>query len=139
MAPPNLALVRSIYADWTRGDFRHFADADLYTKFFHPDAEIVLPAIFPDTEPSYSGLEGFQRYQQQLAEIWDNWRLEPERFFAADDRVLVFARTSGTGRQSGVALAIPTAHLFTLRDGRVTRLEVFLDRQAALEAAGVEE
>ena len=27
-----------------------------------------LPAIFPDTEPSYSGLEGFQRYQRQLAE-----------------------------------------------------------------------
>jgi ketosteroid isomerase-like protein len=138
MASPNVALVRSIYADSERGDFRHVADADLYTEFFHPDAEIVLPSIFPDTEPFYSGFEGFQRYQRELAEVWDNWRVEPERFFDAGDRVLVFARTSGTGRQSEAALVIPTAHL-TLRDGRVTRLELFLDRQAALNAVGVQE
>jgi ketosteroid isomerase-like protein len=51
----------------------------------------------------------------------------------------VFVRTSGTARQSGAPVEIPVAHVLTLRDGRVTRLEVFLDRHEALEAVGLEE
>ena len=30
-------------------------------------------------------------------------------------------------------------HLWTIRDGRVSRLEIFLDRAAVLEAAGLRE
>jgi ketosteroid isomerase-like protein len=49
----------------------------------------------------------------------------------------VFVRTSGTARQSGAEVEIPAAHVLALEDGRVTRTEVFLDRQEALKAVNV--
>ena len=52
---------------------------------------------------------------------------------------MVFVRVSGSAKQSGVAVAISDAHVLTLRDGRVTRLEVFLNRAEALEAVGLSE
>jgi hypothetical protein len=53
-----------------------------------------------------------------MDEIWDDFRVEPERFLGAGDQVPVFVQTSGTGKQSGAAVVITAAHLYTLRDGR---------------------
>ncbi|HME02976.1 MAG TPA: hypothetical protein VKG38_08075 [Solirubrobacteraceae bacterium] len=51
----------------------------------------------------------------------------------------VYALISGTGKQSGATLTISTGHLLTLRDGRIARFEIFLDRPEALRAAGLAE
>jgi len=140
MSEANVEIVRRAYSLAKESETYGFlADQDLYDEYFHPDAEVVPPTIYPDTEASYSGFDGFNRFQRQLDEIWDDWRFEAERFFDAGDRVLVFARTSGTGKQSGAAVVTSAAHLYTLRDGRATRLEIFLDRREALEAVGLEE
>ena len=45
----------------------------------------------------------------------------------------------GTAKQSGAGLAISAAHVLTLRDGRIARTDVFLDRADALEVAGMSE
>ena len=79
------------------------------------------------------------RWFRQMDEIWDDWRVEPESFFDAGAQVVVFVRVSGTAKQSGAALAISAAHVLTLRDGRIARTDVFLDRAEALEAAGLRE
>jgi ketosteroid isomerase-like protein len=72
-----------------------------------------------------------------MQEIWDDFRIEPECFFDVGERVLVFVRTSGTGKQSGATVAIPAAHLYTLRNGHVARFQIFLDRHEALRAVGL--
>ena len=74
-----------------------------------------------------------------MDEIWSDFRFEPERFFDVGERVVVFVRVSGAAKGSGPALAISTAHVLTLRDGRVTRTEIFLDRAEALGAVGLRE
>jgi ketosteroid isomerase-like protein len=51
--------------------------------------------------------------------------------------VLVFVRVQGTGRQSGVQAQARAAHEFTIRDGRLVRFKAYIDRDAALEAAGL--
>lgn len=139
MSQDNLDIMRRAYSLAKESETYGFlaADQDLYDEYFHPDAELVPPAIYPDTEPTYSGFDGFNRFQRQLDEIWDDWRFEAERFFDAGDQVVVFVRISGTGKQSGAAVAISTAHLFSLRDGRATRFEIFLDRHEALKAVGL--
>jgi ketosteroid isomerase-like protein len=88
---------------------------------------------------SYRGLEGVHQWQGLMNEIWADWDFQAERFFDAGDEVAVFVRTSGTARQSGAPVEISVAHVLTLRDGRVTRLKVFLDRHEALEALGLSE
>jgi ketosteroid isomerase-like protein len=141
MSRENVEVVRRAYSvmKGTRLYTSLSAGQTHYDEYFHPDAEIVPPAMYPDIEVSYTGAEGFDRLARQWEEAFDGFRFEAERFFDAGDQVLVFARTFGTGKQSGAAVEIPTAHLYTLRDGRATRLKIFLDRTQALKAAGLEE
>jgi ketosteroid isomerase-like protein len=55
------------------------------------------------------------------------------------DRDLVFVRLEARGRTTGLELSEPWAHLVTVRNGRVSRLEQFRNRDEALEAAGLSE
>jgi ketosteroid isomerase-like protein len=140
MSEENVGIARRLYslapdaAAVVRGDFD-----DVFLDYFHPDYELVPPSAYPDTESSYRGQEGVRRWYRQMEEIWDDWFIEAERFFDAGTQVVVFVRVSGTAKQSGAALAISAGHVLTLRDGRIKRAEVFLDRSEALEAAGLRE
>ena len=141
MSQENVEIVRRLYslrpdaAGVVRGDYDN-----AFVDNFHPDVEIVPPSSYPDTpESGDRGAEGMLRWVQQLDEIWDDWRFEAERILDAGDRVVAFVRVSGSAKQSGAALTISTAHVLTLHDGRVTRVDVFLDRPEALEAAGLRE
>jgi hypothetical protein len=55
--------------------------------------------------------------------------------FDAGDRVLVCGRTRGKGKGSAVEVEI---NAYTLRDGKVTRMEFFTTEEPALRAAGLE-
>jgi ketosteroid isomerase-like protein len=140
MSQANVETVRRLYslgadaAGIVRGDYD-----DVLRDYFHPDFEVVPPFAYPDSESSYRGADGLRRWFRQMDEIWSDFRTEPERLFDAGEQVVVFVRVSGAAKGSGHALAISTAHVLTLRDGRVTRTEIFLDRSEALEAAGLRE
>lgn len=67
-------------------------------------------------------------------------RLEPLEFIDAGDRVVVFSRLVGKGRGGGVGVERFSAQIATLRNGRLVRWEIgYTDREAALEAAGLQE
>jgi ketosteroid isomerase-like protein len=53
------------------------------------------------------------------------------------DLVVVLARYTGRGKGSGVEVDTEGAHVWTLRDGKAVRLEIFADRIRALEAVGL--
>ncbi|HEV2874563.1 MAG TPA: hypothetical protein VGW14_05385 [Thermoleophilaceae bacterium] len=52
--------------------------------------------------------------------------------------MVVLASYYGRGKGSGVEIRQEGAHVFKLRDGMVVRLEIFANRQKALESIGVE-
>ena len=68
---------------------------------------------------------------------WEEWRVEPEDFLASGDHGVVLCRYTGRVRGSGVVTH--GAHLWTFREGKAIRLEVFSSRERALEAAGLRE
>jgi ketosteroid isomerase-like protein len=43
------------------------------------------------------------------------------------------------GRASGASIETRVAQLFTLRDGKITRIHAYSDREAALAALGLRE
>ena len=135
MSQENVELVRRAYSAGAPG----VLDERLFAETCAPDAEFVFPQAYPDTEPRYVGLSGFRRAMQEMNEIWEDLRFEAERFLDAGESVVVLVRTSGTARSSGAALEIPVAHVFDVRDRRVVRLRIFLDRHEALKAVGLEE
>jgi uncharacterized protein len=140
MSQENVAVVQAVYSLFgDPGAFRRGERDDDFLTYFAPDYELIPPPSYPDIATSYRGLEGSHRWQQLMDEIWEDWHLDAERFFDAGEEVVVFVRTSGTARQSGAPVEISVAHVFTLQEGRVTRLEVFLDRHEALDAVGLSE
>ena len=77
-----------------------------------------------------------QMYERE-AEAWDRQRIQAEKLIDAGDRVVVFQREYQRGRSSGLELVAETASVIDLRDGRVVRIQGYMDRAAALRAAGL--
>ena len=99
---------------------------------FHP------PPEFPG-EDSYDGHAGFLAYPQRWLEPWEEYRLIPEEFIDAGDRVVTVNRAIGRGKGSGIEVETQMAHIWTICDGKALRMDVFRTRAEALEAAGLEE
>ena len=132
----NLDLVRSICADWERGDFTRIDWAD-------PDIEFAWP----------EGLDGLPRPgrgRRALAEdwrttlaAWDSLSVTAEEYRELDDeQIIVLHRFRARGKMSGLPIdegLTKGAVLFAVRQGRVSRLVVYLRRDSAFADLSLEE
>jgi ketosteroid isomerase-like protein len=135
MSDENVKVVRRIYDAWLAGDYETvLAQYDPEIRL-NPDPEASWVGIDED----YFGHEGVRRYLRAVYEAFEDYRPEIEQLIDVDeDRVLTLAVEHGRGRGSGAEVhAAKTAHLWTLRDGKAVRIDLFLDRKRALEATGL--
>ena len=107
------------------------------TDAYGADLEWGWSEEFPDIAGMAPGVEGQDERLLSWLSSWDRWQVEAEEYLPAGEMVLVMCRYSGRGKGSGVSVDTEGAHLWTIRDGRATRLIVFSDRDRALEAAGL--
>jgi hypothetical protein len=130
----NLELVRSIYADWERGDYTRTGWAD-------PEIEFVSLGTFETFRAR--GLVGMSDFVREMFGTFADWQNEAEEYRELDERrVLVLDTMSGRGKMSGVDLSrVPAraARVFEVDDGRVTSLVVYDDRTRAFADLGLEE
>ena len=71
-----------------------------------------------------------------------DYRFDIEETHDTGDRVLVLVTHHGRGRHSGATVEQRSAHDYTLREGKVSRIDIWVDqdaREAALEAVGLRE
>jgi len=130
----NRDLVRSIYADWERGDF---SSAD----WAHPEIEYVVP---DGPEPgTWTGLAAIADALHDELRAWEDFRAWSEDYRELDaERVLVIGHLSGRGKTSGVEVGqmqTKVAALFHIRDWKVTRLVTYWNRDRALDDLGLKE
>jgi ketosteroid isomerase-like protein len=135
MSRENVELVRALY------EAAHESGWDALIanrERIAPEVEVDFSDLYPDA-PIIRGLEQAQRWEESGP--WGrSVSLEAERVLDVDDeRVLVFARVSAKGQESGVEVEMRDAHEITIRDGVVVRLKVYANRTEALEAAGLSE
>ena len=127
----NLDLVRSIYADWERGDF---GSAD----WAHP--EIVFESSGFDAVRTTGAAEMGERWREWMG-VWEEYRTEADEFRELDrERVLVLMHHGGRGKASGLGIegmTMPGANVFDIHDGKVTRLALYWDRADALADLGL--
>ena len=133
MSEENVEVVRSVLAAWCT----HREQSALGLL----DPEIVFDATRRKVNPKmYVGMEGLRVMLADRDEVWDEFHTEPDEFIDAGDRIVVVGRWIGKGKGSGIEVEQPTAHVFTLSNGRVVRWELgHADRREALEAAGLSE
>jgi ketosteroid isomerase-like protein len=134
MSRENVELVRSIYRTWERGDFKS-------VEWAHPDIEYV--AADGPTAGSWTGLAGMADAMRDWLGAWEDWRVKADEYRDLHGgRVLVPFHFSARGRASGLEVGqiwTRGATLFQVSGGKVTRLVQYLDRERALEAAGLQE
>ena len=130
----NLDLVRSIYADWARGNFTNANWADPGIEFELADGP----------EPgSVTGVAEMARSWSHRLGVWEGFRTLPDDYREVDDeRVLALYRFSGRGKGSGLDLGpmgMEGACIFHVKNGSVTRLIVYVDRVRAFGSLGLAE
>jgi|SRR5215208_4601751 len=140
MSSDNVELVRRLYAE--EGPFALPLAPDeekalldrLFRDFYDEQIEVRMPADYPEGEMVLRGREGMSRLLAMLRDSWTEFRFDPERFIDAGERVTVFIRVVAEGGASGLATERKTAHVWAVRDGRLSSIQIFLDREQALEA-----
>jgi ketosteroid isomerase-like protein len=129
----NVALVRAVIESFSQGDLEYpFAvyDPDIVWENFSPAP--------PGMEEVYEGHDGVRRFWRQWLASWERVEFEQQRYIDAGDQVVVFQRMNTRGRTSGVEMDFSDyAQLWTLRDGKVVRMQFYADRDDALRAAGL--
>lgn len=125
-------MARAFIAAYNRRDF------DAAVESFDPEIDWVLPAR--QRSDSCRGPEEVKRFWVGIDETFEDFRLEPQEFVDAGDRVATRLRHCGRGKGSGAAIDEELYHqVATFRAGAIVRLEYFAEWGEALEAAGVRE
>jgi hypothetical protein len=122
-----VAVVRAMYAAIDARDY------DMGFALLTDDFEWHEPAqaFHGGTHSGFAEIR--ERLEAQL-EVFDEFGIEPEQFHEKGDLVAVPVRQRARGGASGVELEIRIGHLWTVRDGKVARLDVFAARDDALRA-----
>jgi uncharacterized protein len=130
MSQENVEIVRRAFEHFTTTGEPLWESMDPEFEVFDhdiPDAGI------------YRGREGVLSWLADWSEPWAEFSLEPQRWIDAGDQVVVVARLTARGRGSGVEVNRRDALVYTVRDGKTTRLDYYNDESEALESIGLRE
>ena len=133
MSQENVEVIRRMYELWLEGDpaLMDAFDPDIE---LHPDPH----ADWVGVNDVYRGHDGMRAYMRLVYDAFEDYRPEVEELIDAGDKVITLAIEHGRGKASGVAVqAHRTAHVWTMRDNKAVRVDLYLDRDAGLAAAGV--
>jgi uncharacterized protein len=69
-----------------------------------------------------------------LARDWDGFSAAAHEFIPSGERVVSLGTYAGTFKTTGRHMNTPYAHVWTVRNGRITRFDQFVDRLKVQEA-----
>jgi uncharacterized protein len=124
----NEELIRSAYGAFARDDL------EAAMELIDPDVVVRDRPEAPDPR-TYRGREGVLDALASSDESFEEFELQPLRWVATGDHVVIELRMSGRGRGSGVPVEETIAHLWTVRDGKLVALQVYSDPEDALRDA----
>jgi ketosteroid isomerase-like protein len=112
------------------------ADPDAAVALCDPEIEFL--SVLAVSGRAYFGHDGVRRYFDDVASAWEEWRVEVHRIASAPDGRVVIAMTMHfRGKESGAAFSDQTAHVWTIRDGKLLRNRPYRDHEEALRAVEV--
>lgn len=122
-------LVRSGHAAFNSGVLPNL-------DYWHSDGEYVTAAEDPDSA-THRGIEAVRVQFASWVEAYPDLQVEPLEIQVNGDRAFVWVRFSGHGAESKLPVAMELAHIWTVQDGRIRRIEEYMDRADGLKAAGL--
>jgi ketosteroid isomerase-like protein len=134
MSEGNVQIIRAAFEAWERGGMVSALD------FLAPEIEWKVRTDLPDAQ-LYRGHDGIRELMSHFDEVMeDMWFEHQELIPAGDDQVLAALRWGGRGKGSGADFdEAREAWVFTVRAGKIARVEEFATREQALTAVGQED
>ena len=134
MSQENVEIVREAFEAFVGGDQEKTA------QLVDPELEFRgTVGGLQEGQIAHGQSEIDEKFEAEDLEAWEERRLEAEEFIDAGDEVVVLLHEYRRGRGSGVELELKTAVVVAVSAGRVVRMQGYMDRGAALEAAGLSE
>jgi ketosteroid isomerase-like protein len=130
MSRENVEIVRAVYERWGEGDFRAILDV------VDPLVLFVLRPPLPESG-TYLGVERLVEYTRGFLEPWSHITIEAEDITDLDGTVIATVRQRAVGSGSGAETDLCYFQVWSFRGRKVIRLENFMERAEALEAAGL--
>jgi len=111
-------------------------DIDGYLACCTEDVRLFPPTA--EIEGAYVGPSGVRRFFADIQDAGPDFRLEVERLESIEPGlVLASVRAIASGRTTGIDTDLQITNIYDLDNGKIRRVRVFRDRDAALEAAGL--
>lgn len=127
MTPANVAIVRGAYDAFQRGELEYMRSIATH--------DFVMKTSSATDATEHYGPQAIDEISQVISARWDEFRLEPLEFYSEGDRVLVLGTLVTKSSEDGLASTV--GQVWTLKDGKVTSVEGFLDSEEAIRAAGL--
>jgi len=133
MSQQNVEIVRQGFEAFNSGDMGRIL------AFAHPDFEAVVPPELSAEPDTYRGHDGIRRYFQSFQDAMDEIRFHPERFWDVGQSVVAVVRLTAKGKQTAIPVEQRISQVWTIRDGKATRVRTYASLSGALEAVGLAE
>ncbi len=129
MSQENVEIMRRGYERWrATGEIRA-----------HPDLVWDVSRLGWPDQQIYFGAEGANQFNAEWADAWDGWDVEAEDYIDAGERVVVIVKQRGRSKATGIPVDMRFAQVWSFRDGQAIRMQMYLNVDEALEAAGLQE
>jgi ketosteroid isomerase-like protein len=123
------AAVRGFADAITRGD------VEAAVERAHPEIEFL--SVLAVSGRAYHGHDGVRQYFADVAAAWSEWRVEIHLLTSAPDgRVVIVMTMHFRGKESGAAFSDQTAHVWTMKEGKLLRNHPYRDPVEALRDVG---
>ena len=130
LAEQGIAAINAAYAKDDIAPWRQQVEETI-------DPELLLEGsrdVF--TEGDWRGKEGAIRFVANQMEVLKEMWMRLDEFIEVDaNRFIMGISFGGQARHTGILVELHPFHVFKLRDGKISRWQIFRTREEALEAA----
>ena len=123
----NIVAVRCLYGA--------HGNPDIVKTVLAPEVRWEVVEGFPHSG-IYQGLNGVFDFFTRLFGDFEDWHTEPSEIFEAGDRVIGLGFYSARAKATGSTFKARFAHIWTMRDGVIVRLQQCADTVQLAKASG---
>ena len=129
----NMAIIQNVYKNFSKGDVTAIGAA------MDPAIEWNEAENFPyaDGNP-YIGFDAIlEGVFARVGGEWDKFEVTKRKFSQmSNDRILMEGRYTGKYKKTGAPIDAQVAHVWTLKDGLITKFQQYTDTKQVAEAVG---
>jgi ketosteroid isomerase-like protein len=130
----NVALLRRFYEAFNQGDLDSVLelctkDVEVYKS---PEVVEMVAALTP------RGQEWVAQYLRGWLDSWSDYHARPQDFVQSGQDVAALTLLRSRGKNSQFEIEGEMADVFTVRDARIARLRLYVQRSEALGSLGID-